>query len=79
MSASRVEEREKLPFPWGRYAGLLTATLVMFVGAALGNEPLTILKRSFFSGISIACIFGFGMGLIQIVDSEKRRSRRQSK
>ncbi|MEM7560232.1 MAG: hypothetical protein AAF394_14025 [Planctomycetota bacterium] len=47
MSASRVEEREKLPFPWGRYAGLLTATLVMFVGAALGNEPITILKRSF--------------------------------
>ena len=76
MRENRAARRHRQNFPWGRYVGLLTTSMVILGGVIMGVDPLLILQRALLSGFLLGMIVGFGVGLIQLMDADRPRRDR---
>ncbi|MDM4016775.1 hypothetical protein [Roseiconus lacunae] len=65
----RKEMRRKQAFPFGMFAGLLTAIAVTLIGVFLRLEAFTILTRATVSSLILGTVVSIGVGIIRLADS----------
>lgn len=76
-SSRRAQKELKDSFPFGFFAGLVTAAAVTLLGVYLRFEPTVILTRAVVSAAVVGLVISLCMGFIRILNtgSKRRRSR----
>ena len=68
-----VTRRLKRIGPLGKVSGLLTASIVAFIGLAIGLEPHIILWRALIASVLMGSLVAFGLSVIHMANAKRQQ------